>query len=73
MLPLLFRYICHLIEQCCQCEESTLDGRIESGLNMRDAVSTSILSKLQCVEDELAELSVRQAEEQDAGSMRGNF
>ncbi len=42
-----------------------MDGRVESGLNMRDAVSTSILSKLQSVEDELAELSVRQAEEQD--------
>jgi len=42
-----------------------MEGRIESGLNMRDAVSDSILSKLQSVEDELAELSVRQAEEQD--------
>jgi hypothetical protein len=42
-----------------------MDARVESGLNMRDAVSTSILSKLQSVEDELSELSVRQAEEQD--------
>jgi hypothetical protein len=61
----LHRYICHLIEQCCQCEESTMEGRVESGLNMRDAVSNSILTKLQSVEDELSELSVRQAEEQD--------
>ncbi len=42
-----------------------MESRVESGLNMRDAISTSILSKLQSVEDELAELSVRQAEEQD--------
>jgi hypothetical protein len=42
-----------------------MDGKVESGLNMRDAISTSILSKLQNVEDELSELSVRQAEEQD--------
>jgi hypothetical protein len=42
-----------------------MEGRVESGLNMHDAISTSILNKLQSVEDELSELSVRQAEEQD--------
>ncbi len=42
-----------------------MSGPVESGLNMRDAVSNSILNKLQSVEDELSELSVRQAEEQD--------
>jgi hypothetical protein len=42
-----------------------MSGPVESGLNMRDAVSYSILNKLQSVEDELSELSVRQAEEQD--------
>ncbi len=34
-------------------------------MNMQDAVSSSILAKLQHVEDDLTELSVRQAEEQD--------
>jgi len=42
-----------------------MEGKIESGLNMRDAISTSIMNKLQNVEDELSELSVRQADEQD--------
>jgi hypothetical protein len=32
---------------------------------MQDAISSSILVKLQSVEDEVSELSVRQAEEQD--------
>ncbi len=61
----IYRYICHLIEQSCQAEESTYNPRSESGMNMQDAVSSSILAKLQHVEDDLTELSVRQAEEQD--------
>ena len=59
------RYICHLIEQCCQCEESAFDKRTESAMNMHDAISSSILVKLQNVEEDLSELTVRQAEEQD--------
>ncbi len=34
-------------------------------MNMQDVVSSSILAKLQHVEEDLTELSVRQAEEQD--------
>jgi hypothetical protein len=68
---LLFRYICHLIEQCCQAEESAYNQRTESGMNMQDAVSSSILAKLQHVEEDLTELSVRQAEEQDGRTNEG--
>jgi hypothetical protein len=34
-------------------------------MNMHDAISSSILVKLQNVEEDLSELTVRQAEEQD--------
>jgi hypothetical protein len=40
-------------------------------MNMQDAVSSSILSKLQSVEEDLTELSVRQAEEQDGRTNEG--
>ena len=65
------RYICHLIEQCCQAEESSKDSHAESGMNMQDAVSSSILAKIQTVEGDLIELSVRQAEEQDGRTNEG--
>jgi hypothetical protein len=42
-----------------------MDSWTASALNMQDAISSSILSKLQTVEEDLSELSVRQAEEQD--------
>jgi hypothetical protein len=42
-----------------------MEARTNSALNMQDSVSSSILAKLQTVEDELSELTVRQAEEQD--------
>jgi len=40
-------------------------------MNMQDAVSSSILAKIQTVEEDLIELSVRQAEEQDGCTNEG--
>ncbi len=54
-----------LINRSCQFEDSGLDPRVESNFNLVAVQTTGIVERLSTVEEDVAELSVRQAEEQD--------
>ncbi len=54
-----------LINRPVQFEDSGMDPRIESNLNLVSSHTASIASRLETVEEHVVEIRVRQAEEED--------
>ncbi len=61
----IFRYILFLINQSIQYEDSGMDPKVKSSLTLVSVHTSSIADRLETVEGNLAEISVRQSEEQD--------
>jgi hypothetical protein len=54
-----------MVESVCKFEESTMEPRVESCLNMQANQSESLSVRLEDIEESLAELTVRTEEEAD--------
>jgi hypothetical protein len=54
-----------MVESVCKFEESTMEPRVESCLNMQTNQTESLAVRLEDVEESLAELTVRTEEEAD--------
>ena len=65
-MPVSFlRYVLSLINWSAQFEESGMDPKIESSFNLVSCHTTSIATRLETVEENMVEIRVRQAEEED--------
>jgi hypothetical protein len=69
----IFRYILFLINQSVQYEDSGMDPKVKSSLTLVSVQTSSITDRLETVEGNLAEISVRQSEEQDGRINEGYF
>ncbi len=58
-------YVLSLINWFAQFEESGMDPKIESSHNLVTCHTTSIATRLETVEENVVEIRVRQAEEED--------
>jgi len=65
MLSVMFRYVCHLIEEVYKFGESRLEPNLNSNMNIQTSHNEGVTQTLGEVRATLAEVTVIQSEERD--------